>query len=128
MFCSPLEWINLLTKRRAAFVGKRIISRLGKQMAMGSLPGLGTGAVLTLFFLQHNLLDFIYPVWMLCYGVAVCAVGLFSQREVKLLGVAFLVTGAATLLVPQFGLALMAVAFGGFHIVYALAMARKDGW
>jgi len=34
----------LLTKRRAAQVGKRILSRLGKQMALASAPGLGTGA------------------------------------------------------------------------------------
>ena len=119
----------LLTKRHAARVGKRVISRLGKQMALASAPGLGTGALLTLYFLRHNALADIYPVWMLCYGIAVCAVGLFSQREVSWLGAAFLGAGALTLLfLPQFGLPMMAVTFGGFHIVYGLAIARKDGW
>ncbi len=118
----------LLTKRRAARVGKRVLSRLGKQMTFASVPGLGTGALLTLFFLQRGLLPDVYPVWMLCYGIAVCAVGLFSQREVTFLGAAFLIAGGLTLLVPQFGLPMMAVAFGGFHIVYGIAMSRKDGW
>lgn len=119
----------LLIKRRAARVGKHIVSRLGRQMVIASTPGLGTGALLTLFFLQHGLLATVYPVWMLCYGIAVSAVGLFSQREVSVLGAAFLLAGAATLLVfPAFGLPMMAVTFGGFHIVYGLAMARKDGW
>src|SRR5205085_2868814 len=67
----------LLTKRRATLVGKRIVSRLGKQMFLASAPGLGTGALLTMYFLSHNLLGDIFPIWMLAYGVAVCAVGLF---------------------------------------------------
>ncbi len=119
----------LLTKRRAARVGKRVLSRLGKQMFLASAPGLGTGALLTLYFLRHNLLGDIYPVWMLCYGIAVCAVGLFSQREVSYLGAAFLLAGAATLLFcPTFGLPMMAVTFGAFHILYGIAVSRKDGW
>lgn len=119
----------LLTKRRAARVGKLVISRLGKQMFIGSAPGLGTGAALTLYFTQHHLLGDIYPVWMLCYGIAVCAVGLFSQREVTYLGLAFLLAGAATLLLfPLYGLWMMALTFGGFHIFYGFWMSRKDGW
>jgi hypothetical protein len=118
----------LLTKRHAARVGKRILSRLGKQMAFAAVPGLASGALLTLLLLRHHLLGEIYGVWMLCYGIAVCAVGLFSQREVKYLGAAFLAAGALALLVPRFGLATMALSFGGFHIVYGIAMARKDGW
>jgi hypothetical protein len=119
----------LRNKRRAARVGKRVISHLGKQMALGSAPGLGTGALLTLFFLHHGLLASIYPVWMLCYGIAVCAVGQFSQREVSLLGAAFLWVGTMTLLLPpEWGLLMMAVSFGGFHILYGFLMAQRDGW
>lgn len=119
----------LLMKRRAARVGKKIVSQLGKQMVMASAPGLGTGALLTLFFLQYGLMAHIYPVWMLCYGSAVAAVGLFSQREVSYLGAAFVLAGATTLFLPVvFGLPAMGLVFGGFHIVYGLVMSRKDGW
>jgi hypothetical protein len=118
----------LLMKRRAARVGKHIISRLGKQMVIASAPGLGTGAVLTLYMLQHKMLGDIYPFWMLAYGTAVAAAGLFSQREVSYLGAGFLVAGAATLFAPAFGLPMMAVTFGGFHIAYGIAMSRKEGW
>jgi len=128
----------LLTKRRAPEVGKTINSRLGRQIALASLPGLGTGALLTLFFLLHGLTDQIYPFWMLCYGIAVCAVGLFSQKEVGRLGRAFLVAGALTLLVcnipalqahaGSIGLLMTALTFGGFHIFYGLAVARKGDW
>ena len=119
----------LLTKRRAVLVGKRILSRLGKQMLIAATPGLGTGVLLTYYFWKKGLLADIYPFWMLCYGVAVCAVGLFSRREVILLGAAFLFLGGVSLLIaPQFGLPMMAITFGGLHIGYGVIMSRKDGW
>src|SRR5689334_11831812 len=90
----------ILTKRKAVYVGKTIRSRLGKQMFLASAPGLGTGALITLFLSRWNagnMLVYAHPFWMLCYGGAVCSVGLFSQREVSRLGWAFLMGGAATL-------------------------------
>ncbi|MEP6757355.1 MAG: hypothetical protein ABJA67_17765 [Chthonomonadales bacterium] len=128
----------LLTKRRAPLVGKTILSRLGKQMVLASLPGLGFGALLTLTLLQHGLLDLIYPFWMLAYGSAVCAVGLFSQREVSRLGWAFVISGFAAFLFDFLvtdtqtrltaGLVMTAITFGGFHIAYGLVMASRLGW
>jgi hypothetical protein len=128
----------LLTKRRAPLVGKTILSRLGKQMALASAPGLGMGTLLTLAFLKWHLIHLIYPFWMLSYGCAVCAVGLFSQKEVSRLGWAFVITGALTLVGQAFtalpvagstlGLWMIAVSFGGYHIVYGIAVARRDGW
>ena len=118
----------LLTKRRAAEVGKRVLSRLGRQMVIAAIPGLGSGSLLTFYFMQHKMLANIFPVWMLAYGIAVCATGLFSQREVSALGAAFLVAGAFSLLLPVSGLLMMAITFGGFHIVYALVMSKKEGW
>ena len=130
----------LLTKRKAANVGKTIRSRLGKQMVLAAGPALSTGALLTLFFARHEWIYNIYPFWMLCYGCAVCAVGLFSQKEVSKLGWTFLGAGAVTLITmyaafrlgspwaDAFGLVMMAVTFGGFHIVYGIAVSRRDGW
>jgi hypothetical protein len=134
----------VLTKRKAVSVGKTIRSRLGRQMVLGAGPALGTGALLTLFLAHLGegwpLLVMVYPIWMLCYGTAVCAVGLFSQKEVARLGWAFIGAGAVTLLVQLllppgqeslikgFGLLMTAVTFGGFHIVYGIAVSRRDGW
>jgi hypothetical protein len=124
----------LIIKRRAPLVGKTIISRLGKQIIFAAAPGLLFGALLTLDFLQLGRIGDIFPYWMLCYGCAVAAVGIFSQREVSRLGAAFLVAGGLTLLSQLFpvvpisreslGLAMMALSFGGFHIVYGIKVAR----
>ena len=66
---------------------------------------------------------------MLTYGLAICAVGLFSVRPVSYLGAAFVLAGAVTLLLPaSLGLFMMGLTFGGFHIVYGILMGRKHGW
>jgi hypothetical protein len=128
----------MLTKRRAPLVGKTINSRLGRQMVTASIPALGFGALLTLAFVHKGLMHDVYPYWMLAYGCAVSAVGLFSQKEVQRLGWAFLAAGALTLLAQVFttipvaggslGLIMIAVSFGGFHIVYGITMSRRGSW
>jgi len=119
----------LCNKRRAASVGKRVVSRLGAHILLAATPAFFSGAVLTLFFYQHNLVPYILGIWMLFYGLAICAVGLFSVRPVTYLGSAFVASGAITLLAPvATHLYLMAVTFGGFHIAYGIIMARRHGW
>src|SRR5438105_4955217 len=87
----------VLTKRRAHMVGKYIRSHLGRQIVLASAPGLGLGVLITLYLLVIRRLDDAFPFWMLSYGAAVCAVGLFSQREVGRLGCAFVGAGVVTL-------------------------------
>jgi hypothetical protein len=128
----------ILTKQRARLVGKTILSRLGRQMLMAAAPALAAGTLLTLFLLQRGMMHEVYPVWVLCYGLSVSAVGLFSQPEVGHLGRAFLLAGGLAmtvrLLLPvsysvgEWGLLLIAVTFGGFHILYGIRMSRIDGW
>jgi hypothetical protein len=128
----------LLTKRRAPMVGKTINSRLGRQMALASAPALGVGALLTVAFIHKGWMQDVYPYWMLAYGCAVSAVGLFSQKEVQRLGWAFLAAGAVALLAQVFttipvaggslGLIMIAVSFGGFHMAYGIAMSRRGSW
>lgn len=116
-------------KRRAAQVGKRVVSPLGAHILLAALPAFLGGAVLTFFFGQHHLLFYVWGVWMLCYGLAICAVGLFSVKPVSILGAAFVLAGAVTLLLPlPYHLPMMALTFGGFHIGYGVLMARRHGW
>ncbi len=116
-------------KRRAAQVGKRVVSPLGAHILVAALPAFFAGALLTVFFGLHHLLFYVWGVWMLCYGLAICAVGLFSVRPVSYLGLAFVLAGALTLFIGlPYHLSMMCLTFGGFHIAYGLWTARRDGW
>lgn len=125
---------TVLTKRRAARVGKTAFSPLGRQLLRAAAPGFLAGLAMSLFYLLHPGLigTYLYGTWMLCYAMSLLAVGMFSVREVSMLGWAFLGAGAATLLLPP-GLPLtprmmMAATFGGFHIAYGIWMGVKYGW
>lgn len=116
-------------KRRAARVGKTVMSPIGGHIILAALPAFFAGAVITYFFIMHNLAFSVWGVWMLCYGLAICAVGLFSVKPVSVLGAAFVLAGAVTLLLPPSAqLPMMALTFGGFHIGYGILMARRHGW
>jgi hypothetical protein len=125
---------TLLTKRRAVRVGKTHFSPLGRHLARAAAPGFLAGLALSLFYLAHPGLigGYLYGVWMICYAVSLLAVGMFSVREVSVLGWTFFAAGALTLLIPpDFFLtpaAMMALTFGVFHIVYGVWMGSKYGW
>lgn len=128
------------SKRRAARVGKTAFSPLGKHLTRAAAPGFLAALAFSAFYAFHpdgiggyeSAGAYLYGAWMLCYAVSLLSVGMFSVREVSYLGWAFLGAGALTLLLPPgflFGpRALMALTFGGFHIVYGLWMGRKYGW
>jgi len=116
-------------KRRARYVGKRVASPLGAHIIVAALPAFVGALALTAFFALHGLAALVWGIWMLTYGLAICAVGLFSVRPVSYLGSAFVLAGAVTLLLPtQLQLFMMGLTFGGFHIVYGALMGRKHGW
>lgn len=116
-------------KRRARHIGKWVASPLGAHIIVAALPAFVGALALTAFFALHGMAALVWGIWMLTYGLAICAVGLFSVRPVSYLGAAFVLAGAITLLLPtQWQLFMMGLTFGGFHIVYGALMGRKHGW
>ena len=67
-------------------------------------------------------------LWLLLFGTAVATGGAFSVRVVPVMGLCFMGLGGLALLGPaSFGNALMAVGFGGVHIVFGIMIAVKYG-
>ena len=124
----------LLTKRRAARVGKTALSPLGRHLFRAAAPGFLAALVVSVYTFTHNTLEAntLYGVWMVCYAVSLLAVGMFSLREVSVLGWAFLAAGAVTLLLPAGSpvtpITMMAATFGGFHILYGVYLGARYGW
>ena len=113
---------------------KQGISPKGRsaRLAFFSLtPGVIIAMVLTVKFLiptelRTQEIQYIAPIWMMLYGTGVYTAGLFSIRAPRILGMAFIGAGAASIsFFQQYGVITAALSFGLFHIAFGLYVIRK---
>jgi len=104
-----------------------IVSGPARKFALSFVPPMVAGAVLTVVFVSRAEYPLLPPMWMLLYGAAVVSAGTFSVRVVPFMGACFMACGAAVLVFPQVANLMMAIAFGGLHVGFGAAIARKYG-
>ena len=132
----------------AAFLGVMVLTRLRerkqnmpfwsdvkRRIGLTILPCVVAGIGLTFVIVSRwhvgrgpNQWGLIPAVWMLFYGVALWQLGDLSVIEVRLMGVAFILSGlvaAAWLQVHPYWS--IGVTFGGFHIVYGTIVWIRHG-
>ena len=103
-----------------------LLSGPGRKFIASFLPPLFVGAVLTIALWDASEPKLLPGTWMLMYGASVVAGGAYSVRIVPIMGMLFLAAGAFTLFFP-YNDPLMAVTFGGLHIVFGLLIAKNHG-
>lgn len=92
------------------------------------VPPLIVGALLTVVLIRAQHHAFLPGVWLLLYGTGVVTGGAVSVRIVPIMGLCFMVLGAIALLgPPAWGNGLLIAGFGGVHMLFGLAIARRHG-
>jgi len=114
-----------------------LLSGPGRRFVMSFSPSIAAGIILSeIFYHQH--LDYLMPTtWLMLYGIAVMNGGAYSVKPVPITGLCFLVLGVMAAFLPLdtvsiFGTfllrdAILALGFGGFHIVLGIVVATKYG-
>jgi hypothetical protein len=98
------------------------------RFALGYVPPLVAGMVLTPVFANMGLIGRLPGCWLLLYGTAAATGGAFSVRIVPIIGLCFMVLGTIAFAAPAaWGHWFMAAGFGGLHIGFGLVIARKYG-
>lgn len=117
---------SMAAKARKA--GTSVFSYSGRRFVLSYLPPLVVGALLTIVLARAGLYSALPGTWLLLYGTGVVTGGAFSVRVVPVMGLCFMALGALALLAPTaWGDWLMALGFGGLHIVFGLIIARRYG-
>ena len=121
--------VGLVTMRRKARQADApLLSGPGRKFALSLTPPLIAGLVLTVVLYRAHVYAALPGLWLLLYGTGIVTGGAFSVRIVPVMGLCFMAIGMAALFLPaSFGNALMAVGFGGLHILFGLIIARRYG-
>jgi hypothetical protein len=99
----------------------------GRKFVLSLFPPMVAGLLLTLALVQNGQMEPLPGIWMLCYGAAVVTGGAFSVPIVTVMGVCFMAAGGLALFFPLWGDALMAMTFGGLHLLFGVIIARRYG-
>jgi len=100
----------------------------GRKVALGLLPPLVSGAVLTFFLVRSGMQSALPAAWLLLYGAGIVTGGAFSVPLVPVMGICFMAMGALAVTAPTlWGNWFLAAGFGGLHILFGALIARKHG-
>jgi len=114
--------------RKARAAKMPLLSGPGRKVAFSLSPPILAGAVLTVVLYRAGLVNAIPGLWLLLYGTGVITGGMFSISVVPIMGICFMMLGAAALMAPLgFADWFMAAGFGGLHIVFGVVIARRYG-
>ncbi len=117
-----------LMDRKARKLGVPLFSGPGRKVVFSLSPPMIVGAMLTVVLFRAGLLKAIPGMWLLLYGTGVVTGGMFSVSVVPVMGICFMALGAIGIFLPTLsGDWLMAIGFGGLHIVFGSVIARRYG-
>jgi hypothetical protein len=106
----------------------RFMSGAARRFFVSYFAPLIAGAILTVTIVRGGTLDALPATWLLLYGAAFVSSGAFSIRVIPMMGVGFMLFGAAAAFLPlSVANLLLGAAFGGLHIIFGLIIARNYG-
>jgi hypothetical protein len=125
--CLALAIASVALSVKAQRTGAPLLTGPGRKFALGFLPPLAAGAVMTVLLYRAGMTGLLPGAWGVLYGAAVISGGVLSVPAVPVMGAGFMASGLLALLAPGWGNWIMAVSFGGLHIAFGVAIARKHG-
>ena len=113
--------------RKARRGGLSLWSRPAQSFVLTFIPPLIVGALLTWALAGAGARHLLPGVWLSLYGLAALTGGAFSVRSVVVMGIGFLLLGAAALLHSALGSVLMVCGFGVLHVAFGVYIGFRHG-
>lgn len=131
--------LRKIRRRNARTDGAPLLNTPARRFSLSFWPAIAAGGVLTAALADWATLattahtpHTLPGLWLLIYGLGVLTAGAFSVRAIPVMGAAFMLLGAATLLLPLAqidvnGTLMLAVGFGALHLAFGSWIAGKHG-
>ncbi len=121
--------IGLVTAwRKAKKANVQMFSGTGRRFWISLGTPILVAVVVTLALLLRSQTTMLPGIWLLLYGTGVVTGGVFSVKIIPAMGCCFLVLGMIALFTPSgWGDTMMAIGFGGLHILFGIIIARRYG-
>ncbi|HEX9408952.1 MAG TPA: hypothetical protein VGA23_04810 [Methylomirabilota bacterium] len=114
--------------RKARAADLTVFTDAGRKFALSFGLPIAVGALATPPLLHSSAADRLPGLWLALYGTGIVTGGLFSVAVVPVMGMCFVLLGACALYGPAaWGDPIMAAGFGGLHIAFGIAIARRYG-
>ncbi len=114
--------------QKARGEGIKLSRGMGRRFLLSLSPPIVAAIVLTVVLYRMGAEQAIPGSWLLLYGAGVVSGGTFSVRPVPIMGLSFMLLGVTALLAPpSWSNTLLALGFGGLHILFGAIIARRYG-
>ena len=118
--------VTMWRKGRRASVD--FASKPARRFFVSYFAPITSAALLTLLLIRANLFAALPALWLLMYGASFVSSGAFSIRVIPIMGICFMILGAAAAFVAlPIGNVLMGAGFGALHIIFGFIIARSYG-
>ena len=114
--------------RKARRTGTSLRSGVGQKFIVSFSSCMVVGLALSIGVWRVDQVALLPAIWMLMYGAGTVTGGALSIKVIPLMGTLFIVFGVGALFTsPFWGNVLMAVTFGGLHLIFGSIIARYYG-
>ncbi len=116
------------TVRKARSLGPPLMSGPGRKALLAFTPAVLAGVLLTVAVVRAGAEELLAGMWLVLYGAGVTAGGAFSVSIIPVLGILFMALGVVALASPpELANWFMLAGFGGLHLAFGIAIARRYG-
>jgi hypothetical protein len=116
---------SMLLAQQSSLRGMTLGGAPFRKFAIGLLPSLFAGAVMTAVHWWQGNLPAIPGTWLLLYGCGLISASVATGRSLGILGAAFFIVGAIALTMPpELQIFMLGLGFGGLHITFGIVMGR----